>query len=430
MWQSIVEQVAEKKRARLTAAAATALAAGQSEELKKLDSLVAACHAQVYEHAEADQGRVPTALAASAPAAARVGTLEKAKRCSALAAQLAWAKVFGPPERLAALQNAFDFNVCDPFWAETVKEYVNYFQVHGKEIPYRAGLNNVLRWQLPANARVAILGDWGTGTPEAVELLRQIQAHNPDVLMHLGDVYYSGALEEVQARFQAVVAGVFGTSPPRCFSLSGNHDMYSGGAGYYWLVDRLEQGASYFAVQNDDWLFVAMDTGKHDVNPLAVASTATMLEPSEANWVNGLIAASQNQKILLFSHHPLFSAYEPIAGAAVNHLLLSQLAGSLGKVTAWFWGHEHRLAVYDECQGLRRGRCLGHAAVPVFADAEGDPPQLAGVPVHLVNGAPLAAGSANGLFKHGFAVLELSGKDATVSYYREGETAALWTEAF
>jgi hypothetical protein len=86
--------------------------------------------------------------------------------------------------------------------------------------------------------------------------------------------------------------------------------------------------------------------------------------------------------------------------------------------------------VYDEFQGLRRGRCLGHAAVPVFADVTGDPPQFAGVPVLLVDGAPLDPGSADGLFKHGFAIMELSGKKATVSYYREGEPSALWTETF
>jgi 3',5'-cyclic AMP phosphodiesterase CpdA len=283
---------------------------------------------------------------------------------------------------------------------------------------------------VPANSRIAIFGDWGTGMPEAAAILQQIKGFNPDVLLHLGDVYYSGTVQEVQERFQSVVGSVFGTSVPRRFSLSGNHDMYSGGAGYYALVDQLEQQASYFAVQNDDWLFIGMDTGKHDFNPLAVSSTATILEQSEADWVNGLITGTQAQKVVLFSHHPLFSAYEAIAGDTVNHLLLSQLAPSLGKVTAWFWGHEHRLGVYDEFQGLRRGRCLGHAAVPVFADATGDPPKFLGVPVLLIGGAPLDPGSANGLFKHGFAIMELSGKQATVSYYREGEPSALWAETF
>lgn len=30
-----------------------------------------------------------------------------------------------------------------------------------------------------------------------------------------------------------------------------------------------------------------------------------------------------------------------------------------------YWGHEHRCLVYDtELHGLRKGRCIGHAAMP------------------------------------------------------------------
>src|SRR5579862_313846 len=35
------------------------------------------------------------------------------------------------------------------------------------------------------------------------------------------------------------------------FSLCENHDMYSGGGGYYWLIDKAGQGAGYFCLRND-----------------------------------------------------------------------------------------------------------------------------------------------------------------------------------
>ncbi len=133
---------------------------------------------------------------------------------------------------------------------------------------------------------------------------------------------------------------------------------------------------------------------------------------------------------MLFSHHPLFSAYDAIGGEAVNTLLLGQISASLPKVTAWFWGHEHRLGVYDPFQGLARGRCLGHAAVPVFDDGKGDAPSFTGVPVLRVNGRTLDPGVENGVFKHGYAIMSLSGKNAAVSYYRQGESAPLWQESF
>jgi hypothetical protein len=62
--------------------------------------------------------------------------------------------------------------------------------------------------------------------------------------------------------------------------------MYSGGEGYYWLVDQIGQQASYFAIQNGDWLFIAMDTGVHDYKPLQFGGGATFLFTSAAGWVN------------------------------------------------------------------------------------------------------------------------------------------------
>src|SRR5580658_211801 len=89
--------------------------------------------------------------------------------------------------------------------------------------------------------------------------------------------------------------------------------MYSGGKGYYSLVDELGQQASYFCLQNDDWMFVAMDTGFHDNNPLTVASDMTQLVTqegwSEAKWHLDKIAGAGKRKIVFLSHHQLFSPF-------------------------------------------------------------------------------------------------------------------------
>jgi hypothetical protein len=443
VWQSIVERVAKRQESAPVASKGFAAPADESVDDKRrhLLAFVSAAHEQVFLADELRSGRdaisratslePPTrkdAAAVGAPPAQ--GGQNSFMLCASLAAKLAQAKVFGTKETVKTLQGEFDFNVCDPFWIQCVEEYETFFKLEHGQIPYRAGLDNVLREEIPANATIAIFGDWGTGMPEAVALLEQIRDFKPDILMHLGDVYYSGTQNEMEERFLDVCTKVFGVAMPRRFSLSGNHDMYSGGAGYYWLVDRLGQGASYFAVQNGDWLFIAMDTGLHDTDPKQLGSAATFVDPREAVWVNDLIKASQNQKIVLFSHHPLFTAFDPISGAAVNTLLLEQIRPSLPKLTAWFWGHEHRLAVYDPFLGLARGRCIGHSAIPVFADASGDPPRLAGVPVHREGGQLLDMGTNGRIFKHGFAIMTLAGKDADVAYYRQGDTDPLWRESF
>ena len=450
VWQSVVERVAKRKQnvinqrraAIATHVAAAAESLALDSDLGHLQDLVNACHQQVFEHDEMRQGRIPTssALSPESTLARRIGAagdvaaanrVDTFKSCASVAAQLAEAKVFGPPERVAVLQSVFDFNVCDPFWVECVGEYEKFFTLEQGEIPYRGGLNNLLHERIPATAKIAIFGDWGTGMPQAVSLARTNQIIRILTSSCTLATFITRGPRTRCRRDSLTSAPPFSALRlPRCFSLSGNHDMYSGGAGYYWLVDRLGQGASYFAVQNDDWLFIAMDTGLHDTNPLQGGSAATFVDPREADWVNDLIKGSENQKIVLFSHHPLFSAYDPISGGAVNTLLLEQIRPSLPKLTAWFWGHEHRLAVYDPFLGLARGRCIGHSAIPVFADASGDPPKLAGVPVHREGGELLDMGTNGRIFKHGFAIMTLSGKDASVAFYRQGESIPLWQESF
>ena len=52
-------------------------------------------------------------------------------------------------------------------------------------------------------------------------------------------------------------------------ALNGNHEMYSGGFGYFKLIlPAFEQDSSYFALQNEHWLLVGLDTAyvDHDMD--------------------------------------------------------------------------------------------------------------------------------------------------------------------
>src|SRR5260370_37637730 len=81
-------------------------------------------------------------------------------------------------------------------------------------------------------------------------ILEQVSRKNPDVVVHLGDIYYSGTEYEVENWFEAIWRQTLDLTSIRTFTLSGNHDMYSGGAAYYGLIDRLGQPARYFALRN------------------------------------------------------------------------------------------------------------------------------------------------------------------------------------
>ena len=93
--------------------------------------------------------------------------------------------------------------VCDPDWADTAIKYGE-FLLSKRKIPYRVYRNVsdfVIDGKLPANARVAVVGDWGTGQQPAITVLQQIARKNPDVVIHMGDVYYSGTDFEMQNYF-------------------------------------------------------------------------------------------------------------------------------------------------------------------------------------------------------------------------------------
>ncbi len=180
------------------------------------------------------------------------------------------------------------FGTCDPRWAETLRAFLLHFPFGRRDaLPYR-------KWRdlgdfvlpdprdpaapaiLPADARVALISDWGTGEARPQALLEAVAALKPDVVIHLGDIYYSCNSREARAFFDDVRA-VFPEGSARVFTLCGNHDLYAGGEPYYGLLDRLGQPASFFCLRNAHWQFVAADTGYNDFDPFR--------EGAETTWV-------------------------------------------------------------------------------------------------------------------------------------------------
>jgi len=128
--------------------------------------------------------------------------------------------------------------------------------------------------------RIALAGDWGTGTDEAAKVADEIVACGPHYSIHLGDVYYVGDPTEVGANFLDIPNPRFPYKPCKwpqgtegAFALNGNHEMYARGFGYFDLIlpalglrgSPRGQGASYFCLENDDWRIIALDTGYNSV---------------------------------------------------------------------------------------------------------------------------------------------------------------------
>jgi Calcineurin-like phosphoesterase len=291
---------------------------------------------------------------------------------------------------------------------------------------YRPNQNVVV--DIEPNMKVAIIGDWGTGDDVAANLLEQAAAVKPDILLHLGDIYYAGTENEARTNFRDLCRSVLGNVP--LYSLCGNHDMYSGGGGYYWLLDQIGQKSSYFCLRNNDWIFLAMDTGFHDNNPFNVSTNMTELVDqdgwSEAAWHLNQIAEAGSRKVVLFSHHQLFSPFASVGSVdetpyAYNPNIYRIFAPVLPKVEWWFWGYEHTLGVYPSYMGLKRGRCIGASAVPIFQDQQS---YATASGLKTLDGLSMPTwdpnavlGGVDNMYNNCFAMMSLSGPSATVEYY-------------
>jgi Calcineurin-like phosphoesterase len=244
-------------------------------------------------------------------------------------------------------------------WVWSVTDWVSRRKAHPIKRPDTATAE-----PLTGDIRMAIAADWGTGLYGAPQIAAAIRGmareRRFDLQMHLGDVYYSGTEREIQERFLDVWPTDAGAVNR---ALNGNHEMYSGGFGYFGLaLPAFDQQSSYFAMQNDDWVLIGLDT----------AYVNHTVDTKQVGWLNLVLRQADlpRRKVVLFSHHQPFSRLEHGGKGsdlrnALRHLLDDEL------ITAWYWGHEHQCVIYDRHPEWGfHGRCLGNGGVPEARKAE------------------------------------------------------------
>jgi hypothetical protein len=247
-------------------------------------------------------------------------------------------------------------------------------------------------YEIADDARVVIVGDWGTGLPRAQEVAKFMAQEVSEALaegreahvIHLGDIYYSGLKGEV--RRHVLAPGMWPVSAEQAsagvtsWSLNGNHDMYSGGFGYFETLlgderfsrQRSPDGkaTSFFRLRSPSWDFLALDTS-WDTDVLSSGFVGVLQDP-QAEFAQR-VAGESARKLMLLSHHQLLSVYDKEdIGPTLEKKLAPVLDG--GRVTAWLWGHEHRCMGFEEAKQVKISRCIGHGGVPVLMEHKpGDP---------------------------------------------------------
>lgn len=282
------------------------------------------------------------------------------------------------------------------------------------------------------SARLVVVGDWGTGLPRAQSVAKYMAGEVSQALgqgreahvIHLGDVYYSGLDSEVRRHVLAYwpVTPAQARSGVTSWSLNGNHDMYSGGFGYFetllgdprFSAQHSPDGAttSFFRLTSPSWDFVGLDTS-WDTDVLSEGASAVLQDP-QAGFVASVVKTS-NRKLALLSHHQLVTAYDE---ADIGTVLPGKLQPVLdsGRVTAWWWGHEHRCMWFEPSLGVGFPRCVGHGGVPVlqnYTDGAKVPPPG----TWQASGSLDLAGQQWALF--GFVVLDLEGNRIHARYLDE-----------
>jgi hypothetical protein len=287
-------------------------------------------------------------------------------------------------------------------------------------------------YEIPEDdARIVVVGDWGSGLPRALAVARYMGEEVADAIarrravhvIHLGDVYYSGDKVEYEQRLLAdgrwPVTVAQAQAGVTSWSLNGNHDMYGGGFGYFdtCLMDerfarqRSPDGrpTSFFRIKTPSWDLVGLDTS-WDPEVLSKGLRGTLEDP-QAEHVRAW-AAESDRKLMLLSHHQLLSAYDLNDLGTVLPYKLQPLLESK-RIAAWLWGHEHRcMGFVDREQRIPLVRCIGHGGVPIpLTPGDGSlPPPGAWLETESYED------NGERWHKFGFAVIDFDGRGGQIRY--------------
>jgi len=313
--------------------------------------------------------------------------------------------------------------------------------------------------------KIAIIGDWGTGTypasPEgdgqqAADVLTTANSLNPDYIIHLGDTYYAGTAAnrppagEEKANMVNLWAQITSGFPAgRFFTLNSNHEMYGGAYGIY--TDALDTpmfatqgGTTYFALEYKNWLIGAIDSAFYSpsVTYLKGGLGDISKDPHQYQFLQDFSAYADagGMTTMLMSHHnPITTFADGLFGT-----LWDDVTGK-GGITPdyWYWGHIHLAAVYsdnaDIWQQLNlttppKARCVGHSAIPVATPWGFSQPQHADAATWWAStpkNPPADQSDAIAQFaeriKNGFGIITLTDGGILEEIFDQDSTTPVWT---
>jgi hypothetical protein len=257
--------------------------------------------------------------------------------------------------------------------------------------------------------RIAVVGDAGfecQAQKNVIDNIRRRHLAKPyDMLIHLGDIYFSGGHGEMLKNFLAP----FRKAGPRVFSLVGNHDLYFGGEAFGSMLEDLMQPGRYFSVENQYWRIACLDTA---VPAESLRRNSGQLDKGQLTWLERQLELPDGRETILMSHHFVVSGWH-------NHskTLKRQLSQRLDRVFSWYWGHEHSCATYDQKSAGFNGACVGNGAFLEVWKRPNRKPK----PKWYAQGRCNCYREDSKFWPHGYLELELTPRKLIERFFLEGD---------
>ncbi len=351
----------------------------------------------------------------------------------------------------------------DPLWMLVLVYYFLYkYIIPGEVHPFVTKPSNMLIDLTLPSAKIAVLGDWGTGKWKdgkeakcaAQLVIEGITSLNPDYIIHLGDVYYAGTRKEEQEHLLALLPDDF---RGKLYTMNSNHEMYDGANGLFKVAisdPRFgpQRGRTYFSIEIGEWVLVGLDSAYYDESALYMDGAIHSKKGGQEQAAFLSEKAKLGKKLMLFTHH---NGIEYDA-SKLNDPLWGQICSALDGKTpdVWYWGHVHNGIVYKDTKdalpilkgvtsihgNVPKLRCCGHASIPfgngtgLYKTVDGVQETIAPVEyyTHTPLNAPHSTPSQHLRVLNGFAMLEINGSDLTETFYevsnQHPKPKAVWTK--
>ncbi len=269
--------------------------------------------------------------------------------------------------------------------------------------------------------KIAVIGDWGAGynwlsSPPNKDVANSVNKMSPDIVIHLGDVYYAGTSEEEMNN----LVNIFPKGSHGTYALNSNHEMYSIAIPYFKAVSEppfgYQDNTSYFALENDNWIIACLDTAFFAPVEKMFLTGSLGKDSVQIPFFKGLInkAKTENKDIIIMTHHNGMEG----KGISDSTEIWDEITSILkeenfeGRVF-WEWGHAHCAYTCNPINNIF-GRCIGHGAIPWGKGSD----------FYIGKGSNLnwfedktQKEEDSTLLMNGFMILELDGTKITETFY-------------